>query len=83
MKLVKREEAFSGVIRRDQHDEPKVLPCKCPHCEAIFLLHTDIITDEYRMGPCPNCDTEYSWNAHIISSIKYKFLRYWRMRNEA
>ena len=77
-KKVKREEAFSGIIRRD---EPKVIPCQCPHCGAIFLLHTDALPEPYRYGPCPNCGSEYSWNFHMISPIEYKFKRYWRMRD--
>ena len=75
---VKREKAFSGIIHRN---EPKVIPCMCPSCGAIFLLHTDIIPKTDRFGPCPNCDTIYSWNAFKISPIKYKFIRYWRMRD--
>lgn len=75
---VKRKEAFSGIIRRD---EPKVIPCQCPDCNAIFLLHTDIINNASRTCPCPNCNAEWSWNYHRISPIKYKFMRYWRMRD--
>ena len=75
---VKREEAFSGIIRQN---EPKVIPCKCPSCNAIFLLHTDIINNANRTGPCPNCNEEWPWNDYRISPIKYKFMRYWRMRD--
>ena len=76
--FVKKEEAFSGIIRRD---EPKIIPCHCPSCGAIFLLHKDIIPTAYMQGPCPNCNAEYQWESHTISPMKYKFMRYWRMRD--
>jgi len=75
---VKREEAFSGIIRPNK---PKVIPCECPYCNAIFLLHIDVIPSTNRTGPCPNCNREYSWDLYRISPIKYKFMRYWRMRD--
>ena len=73
---VKKEEAVSGIIRRN---ERKLIPCQCPSCDAIFILHTDVIPIDYMEGPCPNCNNEYSWKLHMISPIKYKFMRYWRM----
>lgn len=76
MVKVKKEEVFSGIIRRNT---PKTICCKCPYCGAIFLFHKDKIPFICTEGPCPNCNTEYNWNYHTISPIKYKFMRFWRM----
>ena len=75
---VKKEEAFTGIIKQDT---PKLIPCQCPNCNAIFLLHTDVIPLSESYGPCPNCNKEHTWAGYKISKIKYKFLRYWRMRD--
>lgn len=69
------EEEMTGIIRKDKK---KITPCRCPHCDAIFLYHGDISPD---LVPCPNCNVSYLWKFWTISPIKYKFLRYWRMRD--
>lgn len=75
---VKKEEAVSGVIRSNKR---KVIPCRCPACDTIFLLHKDVLPANCIEGPCPNCNTTHMWNLHTISPMKYKFIRYWRMLN--
>ena len=69
------EPVFTGIIHKDK---PKVTPCQCPHCGAIFLYHGDIIS---AFTPCPNCNMPFQWVLWTISPMKYKFLRYWRMRD--
>ena len=74
------EEEIIGLIRRD---EPKLIPCQCNNCGAIFLMKNELFKslDEYDYSPCPNCKAMRRWKYHTISPLKYKFLRYWRMRD--
>lgn len=73
--LQEKKPMLTGIIHKDKK---KVTPCRCPHCDAIFLYHGDISPD---FVPCPNCNVSYLWKFWTISPIKYKFLRYWRMRD--
>lgn len=74
---VKKEEAFSGIIQtRDK--QRTLIPCHCPSCGAIFVLHTDVLSLSNAEGPCPSCNYLHNWRNFQISPMKYKFMRAWR-----
>lgn len=63
----------------------EIIPCKCPNCKTIFLYKRDLkeksdYYSQYNRCICPLCKDDYKIEDMQISSLRYKFLRFFRHR---
>lgn len=76
------EDDIGNVINGQEDEKDWYICCKCPSCGTIFTISLDLPPRRYGgiTRSCPKCHVSYNWIENRISTMRYKFIRYWRQR---